>query len=35
QIVLQGFYSVDSFFVISGFLLAYLFFQEFSKTKGK
>ncbi|KFM59972.1 Nose resistant to fluoxetine protein 6, partial [Stegodyphus mimosarum] len=35
QIILQGFYSVDSFFVISGFLLTYLFFQEYSKKGGK
>lgn len=35
QIVLQGFYSVDSFFVLSGFLLAYLSMKEFAKTKGR
>ncbi|GFU16199.1 nose resistant to fluoxetine protein 6 [Nephila pilipes] len=35
QIILNGFYSVDSFFVLSGFLVAYLFFQQAAKTDGK
>ncbi|GFU13155.1 nose resistant to fluoxetine protein 6 [Nephila pilipes] len=35
EIVLNGSYSVDSFFVLSGFLVAYLFFQQFAKSKGK
>ncbi|GIY98686.1 nose resistant to fluoxetine protein 6 [Caerostris extrusa] len=35
QIILNGFYSVDSFFVLSGFLVAYLYFQQCSKIGGK
>ncbi|GFU10858.1 nose resistant to fluoxetine protein 6 [Trichonephila clavipes] len=35
QLILNGFYSVDSFFVLSGFLVAYLFFQQAAKTDGK
>ncbi|GFU10867.1 nose resistant to fluoxetine protein 6 [Trichonephila clavipes] len=35
QVVLNGFYSVDAFFVLSGFLVAYLFFQQAAKTDGK
>ncbi|GFY45077.1 nose resistant to fluoxetine protein 6 [Trichonephila inaurata madagascariensis] len=34
QIILNGFYSVDSFFLLSGFLVAYLFFQQSAKNKG-
>ncbi|GFR30456.1 nose resistant to fluoxetine protein 6 [Trichonephila clavata] len=33
QIILNGFYSVDSFFLLSGFLVAYLFFQQSAKNK--
>ncbi|GFR30452.1 nose resistant to fluoxetine protein 6 [Trichonephila clavata] len=35
QMILNGFYSVDAFFVLSGFLVAYLFFQQAAKTDGK
>ncbi|KFM82460.1 Nose resistant to fluoxetine protein 6, partial [Stegodyphus mimosarum] len=35
QVVLQGFFAVDSFFVLSGFLLTYLFMQECNKRDGK
>ncbi|GFY57919.1 nose resistant to fluoxetine protein 6 [Trichonephila inaurata madagascariensis] len=35
QVILNGFYSVDAFFVLSGFLVAYLFFQQAAKTDGK
>ncbi|GFR23672.1 nose resistant to fluoxetine protein 6, partial [Trichonephila clavata] len=35
QIILRGSYSVDSFFVLSGFLVAYLFFQQYAKSNGK
>ncbi|KAF8797101.1 Nose resistant to fluoxetine protein 6 like protein [Argiope bruennichi] len=35
QIILNGFYSVDSFFLLSGFLVAYLFFQQCAKSNGK
>ncbi|XP_054713283.1 nose resistant to fluoxetine protein 6-like [Uloborus diversus] len=35
QVVIQGLYSVDSFFVLSGFLLTYLFIKENSKNEGK
>lgn len=35
QPILNGFYSVDSFFFISGFLVAYLTFREMSRRKGK
>ncbi|KAF8796918.1 nose resistant to fluoxetine protein 6-like [Argiope bruennichi] len=35
QIILNGFYSVDSFFLLSGFLVAYIFFQQVPKNDGK
>ncbi|GIY64964.1 nose resistant to fluoxetine protein 6 [Caerostris darwini] len=35
EVILNGFYSVDSFFVLSGFLVAYLYFQQCSKNGGK
>ncbi|GBM82277.1 Nose resistant to fluoxetine protein 6 [Araneus ventricosus] len=35
QIILNGFFCVDSFFVLSGFLVGYLFFQQAQKTDGK
>ncbi|KAG8181950.1 hypothetical protein JTE90_026891 [Oedothorax gibbosus] len=35
QIIMNGFYSVDSFFLLSGFLLAYLFFEMSAKNNGK
>ncbi|GBM82281.1 Nose resistant to fluoxetine protein 6 [Araneus ventricosus] len=35
QIILNGFFSVDSFFLLSGFLVGYLFFQQAQKTDGK
>ncbi|GFS33341.1 nose resistant to fluoxetine protein 6 [Nephila pilipes] len=35
QIILNGFYSVDSFFLLSGFLVAHLFFQHCSEKNGK
>ena len=34
QAILNGFLSVDSFFLISGVLLAYLTLKELEKTKG-
>ncbi|XP_055947832.1 nose resistant to fluoxetine protein 6-like [Argiope bruennichi] len=35
QVILNGFFSVDSFFVLSGFLTGYLYFQQAKKTDGK
>ncbi|KAG8173883.1 hypothetical protein JTE90_020463, partial [Oedothorax gibbosus] len=35
QIIFNGFYAVDSFFLLSGFLLAYIFFEAASKNDGK
>ncbi|GBN40924.1 Nose resistant to fluoxetine protein 6 [Araneus ventricosus] len=35
QIILNGFYSVDSFFLLSAFLVAHLFFKQCEKTNGK
>ena len=35
QAILNGFPSVDSFFLISGVLLAYLTLKELEKTKGR
>ncbi|GIX86280.1 nose resistant to fluoxetine protein 6, partial [Caerostris extrusa] len=35
EVVLNGSFSVDSFFVLSGFLVAYLYFQQCSKNGGK
>ncbi|GBM99423.1 Nose resistant to fluoxetine protein 6 [Araneus ventricosus] len=35
QVILNGFYSVDSFFLLSGFLVAYIFFQQVHKNDGK
>ncbi|GIY31846.1 nose resistant to fluoxetine protein 6 [Caerostris darwini] len=35
QTVIQGTFSVDSFFLISGFLLSYLFLEESDKRNGK
>ncbi|GBM27686.1 Nose resistant to fluoxetine protein 6 [Araneus ventricosus] len=35
QVILNGFFSVDSFFVLSGFLVGYLYFQQAAKTDGK
>ncbi|GBM05327.1 Nose resistant to fluoxetine protein 6 [Araneus ventricosus] len=35
QTVMQGTFSVDSFFLISGFLLCYLFLEESDKRNGK
>ncbi|KAF8796913.1 Nose resistant to fluoxetine protein 6 like protein [Argiope bruennichi] len=35
QIILNGFFSVDSFFLLSGFLVAYVFFKQADKTDGK
>ncbi|XP_055947793.1 nose resistant to fluoxetine protein 6-like [Argiope bruennichi] len=35
QIIMNGFFSVDSFFVLSGFLVGYLYFQHAPKTNGK
>ncbi|CAL1277755.1 unnamed protein product [Larinioides sclopetarius] len=35
QIIMNGFFSVDSFFVLSGFLVGYLYFQQAAKTDGK
>ncbi|GIY64968.1 nose resistant to fluoxetine protein 6 [Caerostris darwini] len=35
EVILNGFFSVDSFFVLSGFLVAYLYFQQCSKNGGK
>ncbi|CAL1269391.1 unnamed protein product [Larinioides sclopetarius] len=35
QAVMQGTFSVDSFFLISGFLLCYLFLEESDKRNGK
>lgn len=34
QAILQAFFAVDSFFVLSGFLLTYLFMNEYTKKKG-
>ena len=35
QAVLNGFPSVDTFFVLSGVLVAYLLLKELDKTKGR
>ncbi|XP_055947830.1 nose resistant to fluoxetine protein 6-like [Argiope bruennichi] len=35
QIILNGFFCVDSFFVLSGFLVGYLFLQQAQKTDGE
>ena len=35
QSILNGFFAVDSFFFISGFLVAYLTFREMNRRKGK
>ncbi|GIX95609.1 nose resistant to fluoxetine protein 6 [Caerostris extrusa] len=35
EIILGGGFSVDSFFVLSGFLVAYLYFKQCSKNGGK
>ncbi|XP_055947829.1 nose resistant to fluoxetine protein 6-like [Argiope bruennichi] len=35
QVILNSFFSVDSFFVLSGFLIGYLYFQQAQKTDGK
>ncbi|GBM80809.1 Nose resistant to fluoxetine protein 6 [Araneus ventricosus] len=35
QIILNGFFSVDTFFLLSGFLVAYLFFKQADKLDGK
>ncbi|XP_055947834.1 nose resistant to fluoxetine protein 6-like [Argiope bruennichi] len=35
QVVLNGYYSVDAFFVLSGFLVAYVYFKQADKTDGK
>ncbi|KAG8198743.1 hypothetical protein JTE90_023508 [Oedothorax gibbosus] len=34
MIILNGFFSVDSFFLLSGFLVAYIFFEQSSKSNG-
>lgn len=34
-VIWNGLFSVDTFFLLSGFLLAYLMIQELDKTKGK
>ncbi|XP_042896782.1 nose resistant to fluoxetine protein 6 [Parasteatoda tepidariorum] len=35
QVVLNAWYSVDSFFVLSGFLMSYLYFQERTKRRSE
>ncbi|GBO31955.1 Nose resistant to fluoxetine protein 6, partial [Araneus ventricosus] len=35
QIIANGFLSDDSFFILSGFLIGYIFFQQAQKTDGK
>ncbi|GBN32258.1 hypothetical protein AVEN_116019-1 [Araneus ventricosus] len=35
QAILNGYYAVDSFFVLSGFLVAYVYFKQADKTDGK
>ncbi|XP_055947333.1 nose resistant to fluoxetine protein 6-like [Argiope bruennichi] len=35
QVILNGFFCVDSFFVLSGFLVGYVYFQHAQKTDGK
>ncbi|GIY49817.1 nose resistant to fluoxetine protein 6, partial [Caerostris darwini] len=35
EVVLSGGFAVDSFFVLSGFLVAYLYFKQCSKNGGK
>ncbi|GFT48275.1 nose resistant to fluoxetine protein 6, partial [Nephila pilipes] len=35
QLVLNGFYSVDSFYFLSGFLVAFVYFKQAAKTDGK
>ncbi|XP_042896783.1 nose resistant to fluoxetine protein 6 [Parasteatoda tepidariorum] len=34
EVILNGFFSVDSFFVLSAFLMSYLYLQEAAKKKG-
>ncbi|CAL1277769.1 unnamed protein product [Larinioides sclopetarius] len=35
QIIMNGFFSVDSFFVLSGFLVAYVYFKQAPKRNGE
>ncbi|GBM27687.1 Nose resistant to fluoxetine protein 6 [Araneus ventricosus] len=35
QVIMNGYFSVDSFFVLSGFLVGYVYFQAAAKTDGK
>lgn len=35
RVILNGFVSVDSFFVLSGLLVGYLTFKELDKSKGR
>ncbi|GBO03967.1 hypothetical protein AVEN_151453-1 [Araneus ventricosus] len=35
SLILNSFFSVDSFFILSGFLVGYSFFQKAEKTDGR